>query len=519
MKRVFQSLMCFPILAIGACSEGGPTGPGIKIAVAPLSLPGVGGACYDIEVSNGTSVVWKKGDKARTLVGANQALDNGPTTPGVAATDTDTICSGDYGNKGGGSITYIGTCDSTVDADASTPAVVENRVTIWIDGLYNAGYTADIGEWRDPCNPVTGCQLLIPCNENEDSLAEFDFTIMRDANQGFFDIAVNFDDIFCSAKFDCDAGNLLFASDSERHTTAVLGFACTTGVPDAGDPAKTFMYLDDLQITCGSDLPISLPTATNGTPGNQMASAGSAFGITNPVVFQYAIYEGKEFANADFDKNFWNVAIGFNTDAMAGKACTLTTRGTASETPLTNNAIDVTASYPYIDWTIALNGTPGGDALTCGELKLNEGLVVNNRVTTKYTPPRSVDEPVDFTNCGTQTFTSVIGGGADRPTEFVTNTATCCADTEGSCDPDATNPCCETGDVCEATGGIFTCTPAPPQLSRLNCACTNPDFIFNYCGDSCTPNICTDYCSSPGRGGVLTGSGTCSAVQVCGGGT
>jgi len=28
--------------------------------------------------------------------------------------------------------------------------------------------------------------------------------VVRAANQGFFDVAVSFDDIFCAAKFDCE---------------------------------------------------------------------------------------------------------------------------------------------------------------------------------------------------------------------------------------------------------------------------------------------------------------------------
>ncbi len=61
-------------------------------------------------------------------------------------------------------------------------------------------------DFENPCAEAGDCVLSFPCVENEDVFVEFNITVMRDAEQGFFDIAVNFEDIFCSAKFDSCVG-------------------------------------------------------------------------------------------------------------------------------------------------------------------------------------------------------------------------------------------------------------------------------------------------------------------------
>lgn len=217
-------LLVVPLVA--ACSEG-PTGPNVKVQVSPLELPGVGRVCYDLAVENGdTETVWSKGDPGLTS----------------ADGDDDTVCSDQYGNGAGGDVTYIGTCD------ASAP---DHTVRLWVDTLESTGGAA-LTDWVDPC-PDTGCALEVTCVENADTLVEFDITIMRRAQQGFFDVAVNFEDIFCSAKVDCtydDAGEdpieLLFR-DGERAQTAVIGFACSAGANES-----THLLVSTPTVTCGS---------------------------------------------------------------------------------------------------------------------------------------------------------------------------------------------------------------------------------------------------------------------------
>ena len=87
---------------------------------------------------------------------------------------------------------------------------------------------------------------------------------MRDANQGFFDIAVNFEDIFCSSKVDCTTPGegdeeiplqLLFHPETgERHDTIVIGRACT-----AGPGKETQIHTTPTYITCGIAPPVFGP--------------------------------------------------------------------------------------------------------------------------------------------------------------------------------------------------------------------------------------------------------------------
>ena len=68
--------------------------------------------------------------------------------------------------------------------------------------------------------------------ENTDVAVQFDITMARQADQGFFDVAVQFKDIFCSAKLDCQNADgsdleLLHTPAGARDMTVVLGFACT----------------------------------------------------------------------------------------------------------------------------------------------------------------------------------------------------------------------------------------------------------------------------------------------------
>ncbi|MDP2349920.1 MAG: hypothetical protein Q8M74_02045, partial [Chloroflexota bacterium] len=173
-----------------ACSEAeGPTrvGPSLEVAVAALNLVGVGDVVWDLQVVNGRlptpDVVWQQ-----------------------------RIASSRYGD-GQGSASYVGTCDAS-------PMLDQNVVRVWVVGVYAqaasdaalGGFGAapppgvlafenptpyDQGAWASPLSKTTRCE------ENADAFVRFDVALMRPANPGFFDIAVNFNDVFCSAKFDC----------------------------------------------------------------------------------------------------------------------------------------------------------------------------------------------------------------------------------------------------------------------------------------------------------------------------
>lgn len=264
------------IAALSACADqsAGPTGPEgrINLSVAPLSLPGITGATkYTITVKRGTETVWSESN-----------LD-----------------SSTYGD-GNGAITYIGTCDAT--DPTNTVELVLNE--LHVDGV--AGALSDPDDFVNPCDPGE-CVQTIDCVENTDSFVEFNLAIMRSANQGFFDIAVNFEDVFCSAKLDC-AEELLHGADDVRGKTVIVALACSAG---AGQ--DTNMYLDDITI------------------GTQTFDvAGDEGNRTNDDGTKYAVYRDVEELAGVGEKAFWNIAINvdgddstIDTDDLVGQVQTI----------------------------------------------------------------------------------------------------------------------------------------------------------------------------------------------------
>ena len=335
-------------LGLGACSES-TTRPtdAVHIAVEPLSLPSIGKVCYDVEVTNGPArtgdVVWSLG------------------TPGLNGgdPDPDALCSDRYGNGAGGALTYIGSCDADGQLDADADGERMNSVTIWFDGLYSTGgaYLDPDGSagWQNPCargGVEVGCTLDVLCEENADAPVVFDFTVLRDADQGFFDVAVTFEDMFCSAKVDCLPA--LLHHGGVRDATAVVGFACTSG-----EAERTVLQLSDLVLACDGLEPVHLPAAA--PPGNQGAAGAG--------VYAWAVYQGDESLTsngAPLAKCFWNRAVGIDRTALAGKRCTLSGVGTASHDGVVPPA--GSSAYPIVRFEVEVLGADGS---LCGPNPLN----------------------------------------------------------------------------------------------------------------------------------------------------
>jgi len=375
MKSHLRALA--PIFALVSASCSGPApagdapldGPELAVAVAALDLPGVGDVVWDVEVVNDDdTVVWQR-----------------------------RLSSSAYGD-GGGSASYVGTCDA-----ASSP----NTVKVWVVGAYTAPVTsANLGafasgaatvsgtplELQNPTTPVTGPLTRdVECVANADAKVQFDVAIMRPARQGFFDIALNFNNIFCSAKFDCcrDSGsgcedlNLLFEVGGARARTFVLGFACTAGTGDAVD---TQLYMDQITLDCTppneadafvADIAIDAGYATTGNlcnagQVNGCAAVSIATGATaTPYLYQVAVYRGEELltsAGVAANKRYWNVAFGVR-DGIS--ACRLRTNATADDAAdATDHAdmgsIDAGTVYPYVTWDVDL-GSCGQETLSFGD--------------------------------------------------------------------------------------------------------------------------------------------------------
>ncbi len=321
----------------GTTTPDGDDEPGFEIKVSPLRLDRVGEVQYGITVRrNGGEVVWSK----------------------------DAILSSVYGD-GKGAMAYIGPCDASA---GSNPHAVE---------LVIESVKDELGGDVPFINPTADGPLVIlqDCLPNRDQQVFFDLTIMREATQGFFDVGVNFSDIYCSAKFDCvdeEGGprDLLF-NGMERDRSVVLGFACTTG---AG--SQTWLHISNVHVECyDPEGPLPQPVV------REVAPLGEGnLGPVSPFFFETASYRGEE-SLVPYDKCYWNMAFGVNEGANT-RNCRLKVTGTASDDSWdTRDGWSPPGSvYPYIEWDIPLTDEDG--IVSCERDPLNG---IGSNVTTEYT--------------------------------------------------------------------------------------------------------------------------------------
>jgi len=358
-----------------ACSLGcsvdevdrGFDGPGVEVRMAAL------------ELHDATDVVWDL--EVETLDGSQ-----------VFAVRVTSARFGD----GKGSASYVGPCVGGQD----------NRGHAWIRGVYTAAspLSVDPGGFGDD-TPGHGDSLAgsaefinpgrltktFPCQDNGDTFIAFDVVVMRPAAQGFVDIAVNFNQIYCSSKYDtgllrmegedavCEDNLLLHDPDASgaRGPTHVLALACTAGV---GSGRVTALYLDDVEITCADGATITIdPSAGEGNRRVGGTWAGVTFagpGTLTDRIFQVAVYQGEE-SLAGLNKVYWNIAIG----AKDLTGCGITSTASADDldrpvaigrnTPFT---IDGGLVYPYIAYHVA-------DIATCAAHPLDGATGVDTQYT------------------------------------------------------------------------------------------------------------------------------------------
>ncbi len=373
LVRPRSVVWCLLALAVGGCADHGsrtpPASGELAVRVAPLSLPGIAVACYDVAVTNDVGeFVWRQGD------------------PDVAYTagDLGALCSDRYGNGAGGDIAYVGPCDAM---DNNGDGNATGYVTLWVDGLYDAA-GADLADWVDPC--PNGCTLQAECRENTDVSVGFSLTIMRQAHQGFFDLMIFLDDVFCAAKLD-NCGNdgtlMTFLLDGGfPRPTAVLAFACSTG-----KTGGEILYASDSALECDSpagsaSLDISVSEGLHPYPGK--------------VVFAYNVDRGTQNYICDADDPtctcdpvagdcqnlFWNTVIGIRPGDES-KNCRIVASFSAAygdapflESPLGFVSPQMT-TYPYIAVDVPVTDADG--QILCTVNPLNG---VDSGVGTVYTP-------------------------------------------------------------------------------------------------------------------------------------
>ncbi len=369
------------LLGVVACDDGGasPEARGLKVTVAPLHLAGIDLACYDLRVSGVDDVVFAQGD------------------PAVSKADGDgAVCSDRYGSGAGGDIAFVGACDASPEADVD-PVVpgVQNAVTLWVDGLYETGYVPITTAWQNPCGPA-GCTVAFDCRENVDTAVAFDFTILRQSNTGFFDIVVEFEDIFCAAKVDCRYGNDTPATDddpvirlfgdiagSQDLPTVVFALACSAG---PGDEGTTRLYLSDVDIDCdGEDHDIVVP----------VNARGAIYTEEPPGFVAQALVSQGEKNLVSEDEMYWTVAVAMSPSddadlapVFAATNCRLRASGTASSGDIDIAFEGPNVSYPYLDADVALTDVDGN--LVCTQHPVNEG----NGVSTVYSALDGLPEAI-----------------------------------------------------------------------------------------------------------------------------
>jgi len=328
MRTTFALLLCCAAAGL-ACAPATDAGPRVALEITPLELPGVTDADWRVTVTTASDTVWTRELTSRA-----------------------------YGDGGGG-LSYVGPCDA--DAGANT-------VTVELLALYGGASGTALLPASGYANPGPIAKT-VTCLPNADVAVAFDVTVARAANQGFFDVAVSFDDLFCSAKLDCERSDtggpieLLSDDTGTRRPTVVLGFACTadTGADD------TVLYLDDIDVSCVGGTATVDPTAG---PGVLRDGDGITQSALAPILFGASVYRGYE-PLAGAGKVYWNVALGLELGESQVADCTLTTNGTAAAGALDGDATPAGTTYPILTWSVPL--TTAGDALTCTQHPVNGG--------------------------------------------------------------------------------------------------------------------------------------------------
>ena len=428
MRWIVASAALVSVLALGTCggepAEGAPHAR-VRVAVRPLQLDGVTGASWRIAVTTGSGdPVW-----------------------------SEEVTSEAFGD-GAGSLAYVGPCDASDNDNVVALELLALRAgaSTLVDGV----------DYQNPAPPGDPVTLPVTCRDNADVPVTFDVTVMRRAHQGFFDIGVDFEDIFCSAKVDCE-GELLFDPLSgARARTIVVAFACASG---SGEP--TFMHLDDVTLGCtGLAAPITIDVAAG--PGQLDPPFPGPEPNTTDILFQAATYRGAEAVGLaqGVHKAYWNVALGINEAALPGAGvCPLTTAGTASAVPWSDGISTTGWRWPVVRWNVPL---AAGGAITCGAVGLDAG----DELVTYYAEEESFDASFDPALGTTARHTTDVPPALGRAMVFPAN------------DPTAGREL-----------WVTDCTDAGTHMIDVNPAGATP-FDLDECLEQYDERTCSEYQSS-----------------------
>jgi hypothetical protein len=399
MNKTFAWGIGAAALGLGGCAQGpqntadnfGYDGTGIQVSIAPLTLDALSDACYSFQIEN----------EAGDLVVARGPQSPAAATGGSGGTTANSVCASRFGNTAGGDISYVAPCDADDGMQLHT-------VTLWVDALCKTGLgdatgwdsdgatqyeqgegiCAQIQDYVNPCG-TDGCSLQVTCQENADTPVTFNFTIMGQADQGFFDVAVNFDDIFCSAKLDdCNTSlnPIKLVHDpvsQERIHTVVAAVACTAGPDTETRDVGTALVMSEFNITCTSGGSGTLDLATVTQEGNLTIGNFPAI-----VTFGEEALEGA-------NKVYTTIAVGIGDASGCNVTWNASAAGGDNNNPDPAGAPNSYFSYGYIRFE---GGNLGGSE--CHQNPLNGD---DSAVNTAYVNNNNV---ADF-----DMWTAVLGGG------------------------------------------------------------------------------------------------------------
>ncbi len=358
------------VWGVGSACSGSGAGEGgrVRIEVAALELPGVGDACYDVEVTNGNGeFLWAFGNPMQQV-----------------PSDTRAICSTSVGMSNGG-LTYFGPCDVTAP---------ETRVKLFVDSLWEQGADVSVDspltDWVNPCPAPQGCTVVTTCEAGQDVTATFDLTVLREANQGFFDVAVSFEDVFCTAQLDCQrqgpSGSeplelLLDPVSGQRVPSAMLSFACT-----AGAGSDTHLLLQE-SLECDDMAPIVFPLS------HREGQFYTASNRPSPLI-QAATFRGLDVRTnsqgQSSDVIFFNTAFAVDFTKVSGICRLRASLSATSGRPSPAFSTPVGATYPVIR-VLEPVAAGGANTYACSHHEI--GSTVGDGLWVDYTTPST---PVGF---------------------------------------------------------------------------------------------------------------------------
>ena len=311
------------IISLGAWACGGGDGstggrefdgPGVDVTVTPVDWGPVVDASYDVVVTADGVTVWERA--------------------GVTSAER---------GDGAGGVSYLAACD---------PGAALNTVTVTLVSLTDAdGQPIPASTWRNP-TPVS---VDFTCVAGQDAAVDVHLGLIRDAEPGFFDVAVTWGGPVCSARVDCVDGagapleRLVDPASGAPGQSLVLTLACTSG-----PGLDTYLHLTDVALECdGGERYVVTSGDGPGVLGGQ-----------EPGLFQTAVARGREQL-AGGERCAWDVTLGLDLGPGGlGDDCRLVGLGTATEGPLASGRTPEDTRWPVVSFDVPVTGADG--SLACG---------------------------------------------------------------------------------------------------------------------------------------------------------